>query len=929
MFDILKYVTDMTEKYDSERRLAFRGNLPSTEAGTIPIEFDELSPQEQEYYQNPPFSTHPDFLGAKGGSAQLVQPGPGRQGYQGEDKKFGSGTGTSAMDNPKYYDIVRAELNKIKKQRHKVEFFDWKEGDDWYKALSKRLGGMNREHMNKLLNKVVAEEFPLAYAGKEGRAAYKRKSIVDSFLAHLEMVGEFDGNEKGAKILEQWKSGHPDHKFQEINDTFKDWKDGKFEVRGVDRSKLNKGQLEEINNWKPRATQARSLIRENQLKYLHGLNDTRGGMKLKEIEKMFKNKFPDAPPNAFWHRLDQLTQLKRTGEVISGLNTMKSYKWNKIGERSAWMKEGFGRQFQGNYSKLVNEADRLRGLGGIQNLRDADRLDKAADKFFGSKGIFTKAGGQGEHPLSRLLGGVDQELKINSLVRGDLNQWKRLNFDDPVMKLMNDYAKTKPGSLERTKIINEIENRKKLMNILTEGPNEKGIVESVKFNYGDKRIGPSSSVVPIDQVKDFNVEDYTRRGTNYLTEFTKKGKKLDLLTEVGTIGAKALDAKQVNQMLQASGFDISKCLSQGGRVGLALGTTPNKCISKVVNNELKLGNAAKFSKFGRLARGAGYLFGWTDIPLELAFALPSLLAGDVEGAKRATTAGLAGWGGKRIDQIDQKKYPEAYKYFKHVQDVNDWMDAFNQQQNAQSELGKFTEEWVNYYKKHGDKSGYTDRVVNRYQEAVDKQDEIAKNYIGYTDELGQEDLQALDVGREEGKKYLTETVEEGWKEGMDIDLFLPPSARVAQDVLGLKTKKIAPFKEDKITSLEQQVKQKGDPYYGKWWKRGTGHAAEELGDEDLYTDWYDRFYGRDPRDAYSDLPLDWASQLAALEKKEYEEDPRTVQPSALEEWIWNKKHGYAGGGIASIRRPWAIPPESGPDSQGLAYLNNYATKRTE
>jgi len=38
---------------------------------------------------------------------------------------------------------------------------------------------------------------------------------------------------------------------------------------------------------------------------------------------------------------------------------------------------------------------------------------------------------------------------------------------------------------------------------------------------------------------------------------------------------------------------------------------------------------------------------------------------------------------------------------------------------------------------------------------------------------------------------------------------------------------------------------------------------------------------------------------------------------------------YAGGGIASIRRPWAIPPESGPDPQGLASLNNYATKRTE
>ena len=61
-------------------RLAFRRHIPSTEAGTIPIEWDELSPQEQQYYQNPPFSTHPDFLGAKGGSAQLVQPGPGRLG---------------------------------------------------------------------------------------------------------------------------------------------------------------------------------------------------------------------------------------------------------------------------------------------------------------------------------------------------------------------------------------------------------------------------------------------------------------------------------------------------------------------------------------------------------------------------------------------------------------------------------------------------------------------------------------------------------------------------------------------------------------------------------------------------------------------------------------------------------------------------------
>jgi len=598
---------------------------------------------------------HPIDKSTGGSVSQLVQPGPGRQGYKGEgsgsgqpgkirvplneeelkvartvygvetekelqklfpdtfkDIKsnirrkrltlkskphtgFGTGTGLTAMDNPKYYDIVTAELNKIKKQRHKVEFFDWKEGDEWYKGLKTRLKGMNREHMNKLLNKVVAEEFPLAYAGKEGRAAYKRKTIVDSFLAHLEMVGEFDGNEKGAKILQQFQSGHPDHKFEEINKAFRKWVDGEFEVRGVDRSKLNKGQLEEIKNWKPRNTQARSLIRENQLKYLHGLNNTRPGMKLDDIHKMFKNKFPDAPPNAFWHRIDQLTQLKRTGEVVSGLNTTKSYNWNVVDPdgRSAWMKEGFGRQFQGNYSKLINEADRLRGLGGIQNLQDAVRLEKAADKFFGPKGIFTIAGGQGEHPLSRLLGGVDQQLKINSLVSGDLNQFKRLNFDEPVMKLMNDYAKTKPDSPERLKIIEEIEGRKKLMNILTEGKTEKGIVDSVKFNYGDKKIGPSTSVMPIDKLDElgkFNVEDFVKRGQSYSSEFIKKGVKVGkLLTDVGTIKTEALDFGQIKKLLTKLGCGMYA----GGRVGLAVGS--GKCITRAVA-KLKSGDLSVAEK---------------------------------------------------------------------------------------------------------------------------------------------------------------------------------------------------------------------------------------------------------------------------------------------------------------------------------------------
>ena len=51
-------------------------------------------------------------------------------------------------------------------------------------------------------------------------------------------------------------------------------------------------------------------------------------------------------------------------------------------------------------------------------------------------------------------------------------------------------------------------------------------------------------------------------------------------------------------------------------------------------------------------------------------------------------------------------------------------------------------------------------------------------------------------------------------------------------------------------------------------KPGVKAAAERLGAPDLYDDWSDAFYGKDPRDAHSSLPLEWTDQVPELEKKE-------------------------------------------------------------
>ena len=852
----------------------------------------------------------PGFRGAG-----LVDHGPAgvRQGYGGP----GSGIPGKAIDNPQHYKITKAELNKIKKMRYKNSFFDWSEKSDWYKNLQKRVGGLNRGTLNKLIKKVVTEEFPGSYSGKLGREQYRRDTVVRAFMGHLENVGEFDGDEKLAKILEQFH-GTGDHKFENINKDWTAWKNGEFEARGVDRSKLNKYQLQEINNWKAQQTGIRTKRRADQLKYLHGLNDTRPGMKVKDIKAMFYKNFDylDSSGSTFLHRVDQLTSLKRTGKVSSGIDSTKSYAWNKADKhRSKWLKEAYGSVFQGNYTRFISEADKLFDAG---NFKEARRLYAAADKYFGPSGIFTKAGGQGEHPLSRIMGGTDHQLKINSLVSGDLNQFKRINFDEPILKLSNEYKKTKPGSPERKKIIQEIENRKKLMNFLTESPTEKGIVEPVKFRYGPNSIGPSVDVVPIDKVKNFNVEDYVKRGQSYLDVFQKQGATLGLIDKkTGTITQKAVN---VNKMLQAAGIDISDCLSQGGRVGLVLGATPNKCISKVIDKEMKLakktGDMAKFSKFGKLASKAGWVVGWADIPIELAFALPHLLSGNVQDAKAATTFGLLGYGGKKLEQIDPEENPEAYKYFKHIKDIEDWMDAFNQEQNAQSEWDEISDEYMKKYKKEGDPSGVMGRIVDQYEDAKAKQEFIGTNYQGYLTEEGEQDFKAERRGKEAGKKYLRETEKKEWAEGIGMG----PLFNIA---LGLPPKGIK-FKEDKITSLEQQIKQKGEPFYGGFLKPGVRAAAEFLGAPGLHDDWYDAFYGRDPREAYSDLPLDWASQLSKLEAKETREgleeiaETKRKAQEALQRLATGRKFDpqeMAGGGLTRT-----VAPDSGPMSQGLRSL---------
>ena len=122
-------------------------------------------------------------------------------------------------------------------------------------------------------------------------------------------------------------------------------------------------------------------------------------------------------------------------------------------------------------------------------------------------------------------------------------------------------------------VIDEIEDRKKLMNLLTKTKNEKGIVDVVKFNYGKNKIGPSTQVVPIDKLDEmgkFNLQDFVVRGENYLQGFEAASKKAPVLMQDGKITTKKFKGKELQDLIAAIACPGK---AMGGRIGFQDGTS--------------------------------------------------------------------------------------------------------------------------------------------------------------------------------------------------------------------------------------------------------------------------------------------------------------------------------------------------------------------
>ena len=218
---------------------------------------------------------------------------------------------------------------------------------------------------------------------------------------------------------------------------------------------------------------------------------------------------------------------------------------------------------------------------------------------------------------------------------------------------------------------------------------------------------------------------------------------------------------------------------------------------------------------------------------------------------------------------------------------------------------------------------------------------IQEGYVGYGDEEGKFDVWGEAQGKSATQDYLIKDVKEKTDKGLDMKQYGGHGMNIALGLpwnFGMKPGEVAPFKGGQpITNLKQHIAQRGQRY----WKQ-LEHAAYEAGVPQLFDHYFATADVREPEDAYSDLPIKYASELAKLEKEEMLRglkakglhgtvgfknmleaqgiDPQEVWDVGKKDWefdILGKRRlrasggraGYMGGGITGIRKPHAIPPE--------------------
>ena len=390
--------------------------------------------------------------------------------------------------------------------------------------------------------------------------------------------------------------------------------------------------------------------------------------------------------------------------------------------------------------------------------------------------------------------------------------------------------------------------------------------------------------------------------------FDKEGKHIGKKLQTPYTAAKIKAEKPIKAGVEASGIKgknriniLNAFCGKGGRKKFATAGAVEGLvcsmdeiqgnIKKQTKEALKFVKDGKIPKqFGKL-RSLGMLFGWVDAPIELMFAAPHLIAGDIEGAKRATTAGIFGWGKVDLDKISDE---EAKRYLKHTKAMNDYSDNYGTAVKTEEELKNVVEG-----------TGAHELITQQFETAKTNMDDIQATYqdYGYTYEEGDTPIQ----GKVATQKYIRDKVESDFEKKIENIASNETFQDADQELLKEQLRDLGgrPEKATPITDLESYMENKGEEMAGNTnlffnVEPYVLEEAEALGVPEIFDDYALGAGVEGPgrkslQDAYSEIPLEYAGGLAALEKKQLEEG---LKKKRLEKFLQSPY--LSQGGIASL-----------------------------
>ena len=266
------------------------------------------------------------------------------------------------------------------------------------------------------------------------------------------------------------------------------------------------------------------------------------------------------------------------------------------------------------------------------------------------------------------------------LIDSNINAGAKRGFDSGATKRYQAIIEArKAGNWEEVNNIVKA-HKTKIDEFYINNPEAKGKVKLTQLNYNPKThtfASPTEiygeKILPSKIQKDVD-KFYRKKGMEKF--YARTGLSLDVGSTMTLEKAAAEIKKDPIKLLKKMGFNVDQCLSSGGRVGFGAGGGVDKCIRGVVNETIEKAkrgdpDAIKIFKNQKqvlkqsVKRGTGlaskltWFLGPIDIPAEISFALPHMLMGDYEAARRATTFGLGGAGKldlNNVKDVQAKKY---------------------------------------------------------------------------------------------------------------------------------------------------------------------------------------------------------------------------------------------------------------------------------